>query len=158
MNGLTLKVRKAASIISVAWAATAINSRSTATYPPRVNGGRDMSTAGTRSGIASALHWPAAVVPMGYTYENLPSGLQLIGRPWSEPILIEIAYAYEQATQHRVPRVPSRHSAIHPEAAFHLPEPLRTGLGQCRLWGITARTPRLARVTAKKQTEKVRPP
>jgi len=75
----------------------------TATYPPRVNGDRDMSTAGTRSGIASALHWPAAVVPMGYTYENLPSGLQLIGRPWSEPILIEIAYAYEQATQHRVP-------------------------------------------------------
>jgi Asp-tRNA(Asn)/Glu-tRNA(Gln) amidotransferase A subunit family amidase len=69
----------------------------TATYPPRVNGDRDMSTAGTRSGIASALHWPAAVVPMGYTYENLPSGLQLIGRPWSEPILIEIAYAYEQA-------------------------------------------------------------
>ena len=75
----------------------------TATYPPRLNGDRDMSTAGTRSGIASALHWPAAVVPMGYTYENLPSGLQLIGRPWSEPILIEIAYAYEQSTQHRVP-------------------------------------------------------
>ena len=75
----------------------------TATYPPRVNGDRYMATAGTRSGIASALHWPAAVVPMGYTYENLPSGLQLIGRPWSEPILIEIAYAYEQATQHRVP-------------------------------------------------------
>ena len=75
----------------------------TATYPPKVNRDRDMSTGGTRSGIASALHWPAAVVPMGYTYENLPSGLQLIGRPWSEPILIEIAYAYEQATQHRVP-------------------------------------------------------
>ena len=75
----------------------------TATYPPRVNGDRDMSTAGTRSGIASALRWPAAVVPMGYTYENLPSGLQFIGRPWSEPILIEIAYAYEQVTQHRVP-------------------------------------------------------
>jgi Asp-tRNA(Asn)/Glu-tRNA(Gln) amidotransferase A subunit family amidase len=75
----------------------------TATYPPRLNGDRDMSTAGTRSGIASALHWPAAVVPMGYTYENLPSGLQIIGRPWSEPILIGIAYAYEQATQHRVP-------------------------------------------------------
>ena len=75
----------------------------TATYPPKVNGDRDMSTAGTRSGIASALQWPAAVVPMGYAYENLPSGLQLIGRPWSEPMLIEIAYAYEQATQHRVP-------------------------------------------------------
>src|SRR6185312_15707357 len=43
----------------------------------------------------------AAVVPMGYTYEDLPSGLQIIGRPWSEPLLIEIAYAYEQATHHR---------------------------------------------------------
>ena len=75
----------------------------TATYPPRLNGDRNMSAAGTLSGIASALHWPAVVVPMGYSYENLPSGLQLIGRPWSEPILIEIAYAYEQATQHRVP-------------------------------------------------------
>lgn len=75
----------------------------TATQPPRLNGDRDMPAAGTRSGIASALHWPAVVVPMGYTHESLPSGLQLIGRPWSEPILIEIAYAYEQATQHRVP-------------------------------------------------------
>ena len=75
----------------------------TATYPPKRNGDRDFSTAGTRSGIAAALHWPAAVVPMGYSYENLPSGLQLIGRPWSEAILIAIAHAYEQATQHRVP-------------------------------------------------------
>ena len=75
----------------------------TATYPPKLNGDRDFATAGTRSGIAAALHWPAAVVPMGYTYQTLPSGLQLIGRPWSEPILIEIAYAYEQATQHRIP-------------------------------------------------------
>jgi len=75
----------------------------TVAYPPRLNGDRDVSTAGTRSGIASALHWPAAVVPMGYTYENLPSGLQLIGRPWSEPILIGVAYAYQQATRHRAP-------------------------------------------------------
>src|SRR5271166_809067 len=75
----------------------------TATYPPKLNGDRNTTPAGTLSGIASALHWPAAVVPMGYSHESLPSGLQLIGRPWSEPILIEIAYAYEQATRHRVP-------------------------------------------------------
>jgi amidase len=75
----------------------------TATYPPKLNGDRNFATAGTRSGIAAALHWPAAVVPMGYSYESLPSGSQLIGRPWSEPILIEIAYAYEQATRHRFP-------------------------------------------------------
>ena len=75
----------------------------TATYPPKLNGDRNTTPAGTLSGIASALHWPAAVVPIGYSYESLPSGLQLIGRPWSEPILIEIAYAYEKATRHRVP-------------------------------------------------------
>ena len=75
----------------------------TATYPPKLNGDRNTTPAGTLSGIASALHWPAAVVPMGYSHENLPSGLQLLGRPWSEPILIELAFAYEQASQHRVP-------------------------------------------------------
>jgi len=75
----------------------------TATYPPKLNGDRNTTSAGTLSGIASALHWPAAVVPMGYSHESLPSGLQLVGRPWSESILIEIAYAYEQATRHRVP-------------------------------------------------------
>ena len=74
-----------------------------ATYPPKLNGDRNTTPPGTLSGIASALHWPAAVVPMGYSHENLPSGLQLLGRPWSEPILIELAFAYEQASQHRVP-------------------------------------------------------
>jgi len=49
------------------------------------------------------LHWPAAAVPMGYTYEDLPSGLQIVGRPWSETNLLEIAYAYEQQTSHRRP-------------------------------------------------------
>jgi Asp-tRNA(Asn)/Glu-tRNA(Gln) amidotransferase A subunit family amidase len=75
----------------------------TATYPPKLNGDRNTTPAGTLSGIASALHWPAAVVPMGYSHESLPSGLQFMGRPWSEPVLIEIAYAYEQETRHRVP-------------------------------------------------------
>jgi hypothetical protein len=27
----------------------------------------------------------------------------IVGRPWSEPTLIEIAYGYEQATHHRHP-------------------------------------------------------
>jgi amidase len=74
----------------------------TATYPPKLNGDRNTTPAGMLSGIASALHWPAAVVPMGYSHESLPSGLQLLGRPWSDPILIELAYAYEQTTRHRV--------------------------------------------------------
>ncbi len=74
-----------------------------ASYPPKLNGDRNVTPAGATTWIASGLHWPAAVVPMGYTYEDLPSGLQIVGRPWTEPTLIEIAYAYEQATGHRHP-------------------------------------------------------
>jgi amidase len=74
-----------------------------ASFPPKLNGDRNLTPTGATTWIASGLHWPAAVVPMGYTYEDLPSGLQIIGRPWSEPLLIEIAYAYEQATHHRKP-------------------------------------------------------
>jgi len=39
-------------------------------------------------------------VPAGYIH-GLPIGLSIFGRAWSEPVLIKIAYAYEQATQHR---------------------------------------------------------
>jgi len=46
---------------------------------------------------------PGFTVPMGYTYGNLPAGLQLVGRLFSEPTLIEIAYGYEQVTHHRKP-------------------------------------------------------
>jgi amidase len=31
----------------------------------------------------------------------LPVGITFTGRAWSEPALISIAYAYEQATKHR---------------------------------------------------------
>ncbi|MEN9840796.1 MAG: hypothetical protein RL376_596, partial [Verrucomicrobiota bacterium] len=74
-----------------------------ASHPPKLNGDRNTTPTGATTWIASGLHWPAASVPMGYTYDHLPSGLQIIGRPWSEPTLLEIAYAYEQATLHRIP-------------------------------------------------------
>ena len=72
-----------------------------ASHPPKLNGDRNATPTGATTAIASALHWPAAVVPMGTTYEDLPSGLQIVGRPWSEITLLGIAYAYEQATHHR---------------------------------------------------------
>ena len=74
-----------------------------ASYPPKLNGDRNTTPTGTTGWIASGLHWPALIVPMGYTGEDLPSGLQLVGRPWSDATLIEIGYAYEQATHHRKP-------------------------------------------------------
>jgi amidase len=44
---------------------------------------------------------PAVTVPMGFWQDRLPAGLQVLGRPYSEGTLIEIAYSYEQRTRHR---------------------------------------------------------
>ena len=46
---------------------------------------------------------PAITVPMGFTSENLPAGLQLLGRDRSEGTLYRLSFAYEQATVHRRP-------------------------------------------------------
>lgn len=54
---------------------------------------------GTSSPAAIA-GYPNISVPMGFS-ENLPVGLSIYGLAYSEPTLIEIAYAYEQATMHR---------------------------------------------------------
>jgi Asp-tRNA(Asn)/Glu-tRNA(Gln) amidotransferase A subunit family amidase len=42
-------------------------------------------------------------VPAGFTADNLPVGITFFGQPYSEPTLLKLAYAYEQATHHRVP-------------------------------------------------------
>lgn len=46
---------------------------------------------------------PAIVVPAGFTDGGLPVGVEFLGREFAEPTLIELAYAYEQATHHRRP-------------------------------------------------------
>ncbi|MCJ8165910.1 amidase family protein [Pontibacter sp. E15-1] len=55
--------------------------------------------------IAPHTGQPAFTVPMGYTYDNLPAGLQFLGRIFDEPTLIRLTYAYEQGTKHRKPPV-----------------------------------------------------
>ena len=42
-------------------------------------------------------------VPAGFTTDGLPAGITFFGRPYAEPTLLRLAYAYEQATQHRTP-------------------------------------------------------
>ncbi|MBK7252950.1 MAG: amidase [Ignavibacteria bacterium] len=54
---------------------------------------------GTSSPAAMA-GYPNINVPMGFINE-LPVGISFFGRAWSEPVLLEIAYAYETATKHR---------------------------------------------------------
>ncbi|RRO19908.1 amidase [Saccharopolyspora rhizosphaerae] len=48
----------------------------------------------------SATGCPAISVPAGFTPEGLPVGLQLVGPHRSERRLLEIAHAFEHATQH----------------------------------------------------------
>jgi aspartyl-tRNA(Asn)/glutamyl-tRNA(Gln) amidotransferase subunit A len=43
---------------------------------------------------------PALSVPCGTVQKNLPVGLQFLGRPFEEEKLFQLAYAYEQATDH----------------------------------------------------------
>src|SRR5262249_28603023 len=46
---------------------------------------------------------PPVPLPAGFVPEPAPFGVTFSGRPFSEPRLIAIAYAFEQATLHRVP-------------------------------------------------------
>ncbi len=41
---------------------------------------------------------PAVSIPCGFSKGNLPIGLQLLGRPFDEPTLLNAAFAFEQAT------------------------------------------------------------
>ena len=56
---------------------------------------------GGSSSPAAMAGYPNIAVPMG-SIGGLPVGLSFFGRAWSEGVLIEIAYAYEQASGHRI--------------------------------------------------------
>jgi len=46
--------------------------------------------------------YPNINVPMGFI-GDVPVGISFFGKAWSEPVLLEMAYAYEQGTHHRRP-------------------------------------------------------
>jgi len=72
-------------------------------YPARLIGDENTTYGANSSILSPPTGFPAFNVPMGYSFGTLPAGLQLLGRPFDEPTLIRISYAYEQATQHRRP-------------------------------------------------------
>jgi amidase len=52
------------------------------------------------SSPAAISGYPNVTVPAGQVH-GLPVGISFFGAPWSEPKLVRIAYAFEQATNHR---------------------------------------------------------
>ena len=49
---------------------------------------------------------PGMSIPCGFSREGLPIGLQIIGRPLDEGRMLNVAYAYEQATEWKTRRPP----------------------------------------------------
>jgi amidase len=57
---------------------------------------------GSSSSFAAVAGYPNITVPAGFVH-GLPVGCSFFGRAWSEPTLIRLAFAFEQATQVRQP-------------------------------------------------------
>ncbi len=53
--------------------------------------------------ISAASGLPVVAMPAGFTDDGLPVGVDLLGRAWSEPRLLALAYSYEQAGHPRRP-------------------------------------------------------
>jgi len=51
-------------------------------------------------------------VPAGFV-QGLPAAISFVGAAWSEPTLIRLAFAFEQATKHR--RAPTFARSLNPK-------------------------------------------
>jgi Asp-tRNA(Asn)/Glu-tRNA(Gln) amidotransferase A subunit family amidase len=72
--------------------------------PPRLIGDLNTPHGDNSQFFSPTTGFPAVQVPMGYARgATLPAGMTIYGRPWSEALLLKLAYAYEQATRHRRP-------------------------------------------------------
>ena len=70
---------------------------------PSMAGRKDWTvlTFPTNTLISSQTWTPAMTVPAGFTPAGLPVGLEFVAKPYDEPTVFRLGYAFEQATQHR---------------------------------------------------------
>jgi amidase len=52
---------------------------------------------GGSSTLAATAGYPSVTVPAGFV-KDLPIGISFIGKAWSEPTLIKLAFSFEQNT------------------------------------------------------------
>src|SRR5882762_11977453 len=65
-------------------------------------GGGGGGGGGGSSQFPAVAGYPHITVPAGFHF-GLPLGVSFYGHAWSEPVLIRLAYAFEQATKARRP-------------------------------------------------------
>ncbi len=75
----------------------------TATTPPNLL--EEPVEAGSTNRLSPFSGFPAITVPAGFTPEELPVGIEFLGRAFSEAMLLELAYSYEQGTLNRLPLI-----------------------------------------------------
>ena len=59
--------------------------------------------AGSNCQLSATTGLPAISMPAGFTKDGLPVGMDLLGKPWSEPTLLKVAFAYERLAAPRRP-------------------------------------------------------
>jgi amidase len=70
-------------------------------YPTEINGvAMDTYIAWMKSAFwITVTRLPAISVPCGFTPEGLPVGVQIVGRPRTDFAVLQLAHAFEQATE-----------------------------------------------------------
>jgi amidase len=71
------------------------------TRPALANGAAGGGGGPSPTNIANLTGFPDLIVPAGFTSNRLPVGISFFGRPFSEPRLFGLGYAFEQATKVR---------------------------------------------------------
>jgi amidase len=97
----------------------------------------------------TASSWPAAIagfpnvtVPAGYSFKELPVGINFFADAWQEPKLIGLAYSFEQGTKARHAPKFVETLGTHDFVPRGSGKPSRPGGGQSASVGTDRRTPR----------------
>lgn len=88
--------------------------------PPLISAPNDVPGGSSASGsnLANLSGFPEAIVPAGFTTDDLPVGISLLGPAFSEAKLLSLAYGFEQAT--KVRRLP-KHTPLRPGDSIAVP-------------------------------------
>ena len=64
---------------------------------------QDAYALGNNRYLSPVIGFPALTVPAGFTTDRLPVGVEFLGRPFTEALLLQLGFAYEQGTHRHEP-------------------------------------------------------